>query len=163
MIQENKLEYDIAKELTDRGLTLSVAESCTGGWLSKRITDVPGASNFYKGGACTYWSEIKQLILGVRRETLDAYTAVSVHTAREMALGIARAYGTDFGIGITGYAGPDGGEDGTPAGTIHIGLSDRGRSWVLSIYSPDGRQSARVDACNQALRLLLTKVREKAL
>ena len=109
-----ELEQQVARCLTQRGLTLSVAESCTGGLLSARITDVAGASKFYKGGACTYCNEIKQKILGVRAETLETYTAVSQQTAAEMAQGIARVYETDLGVGITGYAGPDGGEDGTP-------------------------------------------------
>lgn len=154
-IDVGSLEQAVAQKLTARGLTLAVAESCTGGLLSKRITDVAGASKFYKGGACTYCNEIKMKILGVRKETLDAYTAVSVQTAEEMARGIARAYGTDIGIGITGYAGPDGGEDGTPAGTIHIGICFQGEAQVRTICSPRGRENARRDAANHALDMIL--------
>lgn len=154
-IDVGSLEQAVAQKLTARGLTLAVAESCTGGLLSKRITDVAGASKFYKGGACTYCNEIKMKILGVRKETLDAYTAVSVQTAEEMACGIARAYGTDIGIGITGYAGPDGGEDGTPAGTIHIGICFQGEAQVRTICSPRGRENARRDAANHALDMIL--------
>lgn len=149
------LEYAAAKALTEKKLSLSVAESCTGGLLSKRITDVAGASVFYKGGACTYCNEIKQKILGVKQETLDNYTAVSSQTAQEMAEGIAKAYGTDLGVGITGYAGPDGGEDGTPAGTIYIGIYDRGRTQVRCILSPRGRERARWEAANHALDMIL--------
>lgn len=149
------LAHAVAKVLTEKGLSLSVAESCTGGLLSKRITDVPGASVFYKGGACTYCNEIKVKVLGVKQETLDWYTAVSSQTAREMAEGIAKAYGTDLGIGITGYAGPDGGEDGTPAGTIYIGIYDRGRTQVRCILSPRGREGARWEAANHALDMIL--------
>lgn len=149
------LAHAVAKVLTEKGLSLSVAESCTGGLLSKRITDVPGASVFYKGGACTYCNEIKVKVLGVKQETLDRYTAVSSQTAREMAEGIAKAYGTDLGIGITGYAGPDGGEDGTPAGTIYIGIYDRGRTQVRCILSPRGREGARWEAANHALDMIL--------
>ena len=110
---------------------------------------------FYKGGACTYCNEIKVKVLGVKQETLDRYTAVSSQTAREMAEGIAKAYGTDLGIGITGYAGPDGGEDGTPAGTIYIGIYDRGRTQVRCILSPRGREGARWEAANHALDMIL--------
>ncbi len=149
------LEYAVAKVLTEKKLSLSVAESCTGGLLSKRITDVPGASVFYKGGACTYCNEIKVKVLGVKQETLDRYTAVSSQTAREMAEGIASAYGTDLGIGITGYAGPDGGEDGTPAGTIYIGIYHQGRTQVRCILSPRGRERARWEAANHALDMIL--------
>ena len=154
-IDVGSLEQAVANVLKKYGFTLAVAESCTGGLLSKRITDVAGASQFYKGGACTYCNEIKMKVLGVRKETLDTYTAVSVQTAEEMARGIAQLYDTDFGIGITGYAGPDGGEDGTPVGTIHIGLYFRGESIVRTICSPRGRESARWDASNHALHMIL--------
>lgn len=154
-IDVDSLEQAAATVLTARGMTLSVAESCTGGLLSKRITDIAGASKFYKGGACTYCNEIKEKVLGVRKETLERYTAVSVQTAAEMAEGIARAYGTDIGIGITGYAGPDGGEDGTPAGTIHIGMYHAGSTQVKSICSPRGRETARRDAASRALHMIL--------
>ena len=154
-VDVSDLAHAVAKVLTEKGLSLSVAESCTGGLLSKRITDVPGASVFYKGGACTYCNEIKVKVLGVKQETLDRYTAVSSQTAREMAEGIAKAYGTDLGIGITGYAGPDGGEDGTPAGTIYIGIYDRGRTQVRCILSPRGREGARWEAANHALDMIL--------
>lgn len=155
------LEQNAAKALTERGLTLSVAESCTGGLLSKRITDVAGASKFYKGGACTYCNEIKHKILGVRTETLERYTAVSQQTAAEMAQGIACVYETDLGIGITGYAGPDGGEDGTPVGTIYIGLFCQGQIQVHKIVSPHGREQARQDAADEALRMILCAIPDK--
>lgn len=154
-IDIGSLERAMAVAMTEKGLTLSVAESCTGGLLSKRITDVPGASKFYKGGACTYCNEIKMKVLGVKKETLDQYTAVSTQTAGEMARGIARAYGTDIGIGITGYAGPDDGEDGTPAGTVHISIFYAGETEVRTIHSPRGRENARRDAANHALDLIL--------
>lgn len=157
-VDVGSLEQAVAQVLTARGLTLSVAESCTGGLLSARITDVPGASRFYKGGACTYCNEIKIKLLGVKPETLERYTAVSVQTAGEMACGIARTCGTDIGIGITGYAGPDGGEDGTPVGTIHIGLYHAGETQVRTICSPRGRKTARRDAANHALDMILKRV-----
>lgn len=156
-----ELEQTVAKALTERGLTLSVAESCTGGLLSKRITDVAGASKFYKGGACTYCNEIKHKVLSVRTETLERYTAVSQQTAAEMAQGIARVYETDLGIGITGYAGPDGGEDGTPVGTIYIGLFCKGQTQVHKIVSPHGRPQARQDAADEALRMILCAMPDK--
>ncbi len=161
-IDVGSLEQAAAEALTARGLTLAVAESCTGGLLSKRITDVPGASRFYRGGACTYCDEIKRSVLGVRQETLDAYTAVSEQTAEEMARGAARVFDADIGIGITGYAGPDGGADGTPAGTVHIGIFFRGEAYVRTICSPRGRQNARRDAANHALDLILRAVRRDA-
>ncbi|MCD8355108.1 MAG: competence/damage-inducible protein A [Clostridia bacterium] len=157
-VDVESLEHAVAKLLTAKGLALSVAESCTGGLLSKRITDVSGASQFYRGGACTYCNEIKMKVLGVKKETLDEFTAVSSQTAREMAEGIAKAYGTDLGIGITGYAGPDGGEDGTPAGTVYIGIYYQGKTNVRCILSPRGRERARWDAVNNALDMILRAV-----
>lgn len=157
-VDVESLEHAVAKLLTGKGLTLSVAESCTGGLLSKRITDVSGASKFYRGGACTYCNEIKMKVLGVKKETLDEFTAVSSQTAREMAEGMAKAYDTDLGIGITGYAGPDGGEDGTPAGTVYIGIYYQGKTHVRCILSPRGRERARWDAANNALDMILRAV-----
>ena len=150
----------VAERLTALGLTLSVAESCTGGLLSSKITDVPGASKFYKGGACTYCNEIKHRILGVQQETLDTYTAVSEQTAAEMATGCARVFGTDIAVSVTGYAGPDGGEDGTPVGTIYIGLFWKGSTQVRKIVSPHGRSQARQDAADEALCMILHAIKE---
>ena len=99
-------------------------------------------------------------ILGVRAETLETYTAVSQQTAAEMAQGIARVYGTDLGVGITGYAGPDGGEDGTPVGTIYIGLFWKGSTQVRKIVSPHGRSQARQDAADEALCMILHAIKE---
>ena len=147
----------VAERLTERGLTLSVAESCTGGLLSSKITDVPGASKFYKGGACTYCNEIKHRILGVRQETLDTYTAVSEQTAAEMAKGCARVFGTDIAVSVTVYAGPDVGEDGTPVGTIDVGICCRGSVRVARICEPGGRTLARESACAQAVLMILTE------
>ncbi|MDO5547531.1 MAG: CinA family protein [Eubacteriales bacterium] len=147
----------VAERLTALGLTLSVAESCTGGLLSAKITDVPGASKFYKGGVCTYCNEIKHGVLGVRQETLDTYTAVSEQTAGEMAAGCARVFGTDLAVSVTGYAGPDGGEDGTPVGTIYVGICCRGAVRVECICDPSGRGNARESACKQAVLMILTE------
>ena len=147
----------VAERLTALGLTLSVAESCTGGLLSSKITDVPGASKFYKGGACTYCNEIKHRILGVQQETLDTYTAVSEQTAAEMATGCARVFGTDIAVSVTGYAGPDGGEDGTPVGTIYVGICFRGDVRVERICEPGGRTLARESACQQAILMIMTE------
>lgn len=151
-------EEQLAAALTQRGLTLSTAESCTGGLLSKRITDISGASKFFKGGACTYCNEIKHKLLGVKQETLDTYTAVSAQTAAEMAAGCAKTFGTDIAVGITGYAGPDGGEDGTPVGTIYIGMCLHDKISTACICSPNGREQARTDACDYAIQMILNAI-----
>ncbi len=155
MNETKSLALQVADLLRAKGLTLSVAESCTGGLLSAKITDIAGASKFYQGGACTYQNHIKHKILGVRQETLDTYTAVSTQTAVEMADGCAWAFGTDLAVSVTGYAGPDGGEDGTPVGTIYIGIHSRGKSYAEMILDPSGRENARESACKKAFLLIL--------
>lgn len=110
----DSLEEVVVKELAARGLTVATAESCTGGMLSQRITAVPGASGVFAYGACTYANDIKEKMLGVRHETLEAYGAVSPETAAEMARGVRKAAGADFGVGITGIAGPGGGTPEKP-------------------------------------------------
>lgn len=157
-MSEMNLAKQVAEQLTKRKLTLSVAESCTGGLLSAMITDIAGASQFYQGGVCTYQNHIKRSVLGVKQQTLDTYTAVSEQTAEEMARGCAQVFGTDLAISVTGYAGPDGGEDGTPVGTIYVGIFCRGQVRVEKLCDPTGRQNARRSACHQAFSLILTAV-----
>ncbi|WP_281717726.1 CinA family nicotinamide mononucleotide deamidase-related protein, partial [Alistipes senegalensis] len=118
----------VHKILTERGLTLATAESCTGGLLSKRITDVPGCSVYYLGGVCSYANEVKTRLLGVRKETLDTVGAVSPEVAEQMAAGVAQALGADVGVGITGVAGPGGGTDDKPVGLVYISVWHKGRN-----------------------------------
>lgn len=161
-VDTESLEKVVAEGLTKLGLTLSVAESCTGGLLSKRITDIGGSSAFYKGGVCTYCNELKEKLLGVRRETLDTYTAVSEQTAREMAEGVAKTLGTDIGVGITGYAGPDGGTAENPVGTVYIAVYYNGQSFVRRMTSAMGRDRVRNGAASNALDMIRRKIIEKA-
>ena len=102
------LAREVLSKLTDEGRTLATAESCTGGLLGKLLTDIPGASNAYKGGVISYVSEVKHRLLGVEQETLDICTAVSRETAHEMAKGAREAVKADVGVSTTGLAGPDG-------------------------------------------------------
>ena len=108
----------IAQRLTSLGLTLSLAESCTGGLVSKLITDIPGSSAFYKYGIVAYSNDAKLQFLGVKPETLSAHGAVSRETAEEMAEGVRKAGSTDIGIGITGIAGPGSDNTSKPVGLI---------------------------------------------
>jgi nicotinamide-nucleotide amidase len=117
------LESVVGKHLRLGGKTLAVAESCTGGGLAQKITSVPGSSDYYWGGAVTYANTAKVKILGVKKETLQRFGAVSKQTAREMAETIRRKAGTDFALSITGIAGPGGGTPEKPVGRIYIGLS----------------------------------------
>jgi nicotinamide-nucleotide amidase len=117
------LEEVVGRLLVERRETLAVAESCTGGLVGHRITNVPGSSRYFLGGAEVYSNPAKQAILGVRHETLDAHGAVSEETAAEMADGARRRFGADVAIAITGIAGPDGGTPEKPVGTVCFGLA----------------------------------------
>ncbi len=121
---EGSLAEVVGWTLSSRRQTVAVAESCTGGLLASLITDVPGSSEWFERGAVTYSNESKQRILGVRPETLAAHGAVSREVVEEMAEGVRRISGTDFGIAITGIAGPSGGTPEKPVGTVHIGIAD---------------------------------------
>ncbi len=109
--------------LSEQGLTLALAESCTGGLASSLITDVPGSSSYFLGSAVTYANAAKEAILGVRHETLSAQGAVSAETAAEMALGARQLFGSDLAVSVTGIAGPGGGTPDKPAGLVYIHLS----------------------------------------
>jgi len=152
---DETLEAVIGRLLCERGQTLAVAESCTGGLLGGRITNVPGSSRYFLGGVIAYQNTLKDTMLGVPAETLAAHGAVSEETARAMALGVSRATGATYGIGITGVAGPDGGTEEKPVGLVYIGIADHaGQSHVLRTDMWGDRATIRNRAVQQALVLL---------
>ncbi|MDY6881339.1 MAG: CinA family nicotinamide mononucleotide deamidase-related protein [Thermodesulfobacteriota bacterium] len=118
-----KIEDIAGKILSERHLTLSVAESCTGGLIGNRLTNVPGSSRYFKGGVIVYSNEAKENLLNVRSETLRSQGAVSDMTASEMAVGVRERLQTDLGLAATGIAGPTGGSKEKPLGTVYIGLA----------------------------------------
>ncbi len=153
------LEELVVRELLRKGKTLATAESCTGGLLSKRITDVSGASQVFEMGAVTYANRIKEQVLGVSHQTLEEHGAVSPQTAAQMAEGIRRAAGSDLGIGITGIAGPGGGTPEKPVGLVYIALSDGETTWVRrmnpgSAGRPRSRSWQRNAAASHALDMV---------
>ncbi|HEX6373521.1 MAG TPA: competence/damage-inducible protein A [Longimicrobium sp.] len=123
------LEETVGRLLRERGLTLAVAESCTGGRIGDRITDVPGSSAYFLLGTATYANESKAGILGVSGQTLAEHGAVSTQTAEEMAAGVRRISGADLGLSTTGIAGPGGGTEDKPVGTVCIGIAWEGGTW----------------------------------
>ncbi|HZI33473.1 MAG TPA: nicotinamide-nucleotide amidohydrolase family protein, partial [Candidatus Binatia bacterium] len=120
---DEEIEQVIVKLLRQQNKTLALAESCTGGAIAQRITDVPGASDIFPGGVVSYSNEAKQKFLGVRPESLAAHGAVSEVVAREMAQGARERFGADFALAVTGIAGPGGGSAEKPVGTVFIALA----------------------------------------
>ena len=116
----------IVKKLEQKGLTISAAESCTGGMVSSAIVDYPGASAVFMDGVVSYSNEAKMKFLGVKKETLEKYGAVSHQTAEEMCRGVSLNSNTDIGISTTGVAGPGGGTPEKPVGTVYIGICVKG-------------------------------------
>lgn len=113
----------VGEMLSEKKLTISLAESCTAGLVGDRITDIPGSSQYFKGGMMVYSNQAKIEQLGVEKETLDKYGAVSSNTAKEMALNIREIMKTDIGVSLTGIAGPGGGTEKKPVGLVYIGLA----------------------------------------
>lgn len=154
-VDVDSLEQVVVQEMTARGLTLATAESCTGGLMGKRITDVPGASACYLGGVVSYQNEVKENLLGVRHETLITKGAVSEDTACQMAQGVRKALGADIGISTTGVAGPGGGTPEKPVGLIYVGISTGDKTWAVRILRPrQSRESLRRLASSTAFDLV---------
>lgn len=141
-VDVDSLEELVVQLLREQGKTLATAESCTGGLLAKRLTDISGSSAVFHMGVVTYANAAKEQLLGVPPGLLEAHGAVSPETARAMAQGIVEASGSSLGIGITGIAGPEGGTPEKPVGLIYIALSDGRETWVAK-RSPIGRTKSR--------------------
>ena len=119
----DSMQKVIGKTLKERGMTVGVAESCTGGFLASLFTSQPGASEYFYGGVISYDNSVKMNVLGVEKEVLEKYGAVSQECAEQMAAGARRVLGTDYAIATTGIAGPDGGTPEKPAGTVWIAVA----------------------------------------
>lgn len=148
------LEEIIGRQLRENGFTIATAESCTGGLMSDRITNIAGSSDYYLGGVVTYSNEAKTTLLGVRNETLISVGAVSEETAIEMAQGVLKLFQTDIGVSITGIAGPSGDTPNKPIGLTYIGLDFSGAIDVQKyIFSTDRRFNKEL-AAQAALNLV---------
>jgi len=149
------LETQIVRLLVERKQTLALAESCTGGYIAHRITNVPGASAIFTGGLVTYSNAAKERFLGVRGETLEKHGAVSEPVAREMAEGARRACGTNYAIAVTGIAGPGGGTADKPVGTVFMALASLEETRVWRRFNPGERLAFKQATSDQALGELL--------
>lgn len=138
------MEQTVAGLFGRRNLTLALAESCTGGLIAKRLTDVPGSSAFFLEGAVTYGNAAKKRLLGVPQEVLDTRGAVSFECAAAMAAGVRAAAGSDVGLAVTGIAGPDGGTADKPVGTVFISLAASDGSWTKGFRFGGNREDVRI-------------------
>lgn len=158
-INPDDLQTLLVKRLTQLGKTAATAESCTGGLISKRITEVSGASAVFGLGVCSYANEIKERVLGVRRETLDSVGAVSPETAEQMACGVMRLARSDLGVSTTGIAGPTGGTAEKPVGLVYICACCESSREVIKATLGDmpspSREKIRKAASDAALYMLL--------
>jgi nicotinamide-nucleotide amidase len=134
-----RLPEHVGALLLERGLTLGLAESCTGGLVSHLLTTLPGASAYYLGGVCCYGNSVKQAVLGVSAASLDEHGAVSAEVARELAEGARRLLGVDVALALTGVAGPSGGTHDKPVGLVHWAVADRAGTLVEHRCFPGGR------------------------
>ena len=150
------LEETLVRTLKEKGLTLSTAESCTGGLIAQRITSVPGSSEVFGYGFVTYWEAAKARLVGVEPDVIAKYNVVSAPVAAQMALGAAQAAGAEIGISVTGVAGPTGGDALRPVGTVYLGAARGETVYVkkLSVSRPD-RALVRARAAQAALELAL--------
>jgi nicotinamide-nucleotide amidase len=152
---EETLEKVVGDLLRQAGATLATAESCTGGLLAERLTRIPGSSDYFPGGVVTYSNAQKTRLLGVPEELLAEHGAVSEPVARAMAEGVRRALGTDYGAGITGVAGPGGGSEAKPVGTVHVAVAGPGGQVVHRRFRfPGDRERIRWFASQLALEML---------
>lgn len=150
-----QLEYKIGRKLSEHGLRLAVAESCTGGLISHRITNVPGSSNYFEGGICAYSYDAKVKLLGVSRSALEKYGAVSDEIVRQMARGVRKVLNADIGLSVSGIAGPGGGTDTKPVGLVYFGLSAPNLELTRNKIWKGTRQQIKKQSAEDALLLLM--------
>jgi PncC family amidohydrolase len=156
---DEQLEHVLGELLREQKLSLSVAESCTGGLLGHRLTNVPGSSDYFSGGVVAYSYEAKERILHVRHDTLYHYGAVSEQTALEMARGARRLFLSDLAVSITGIAGPGGGMPDKPVGQVFIALSARNMEVCRRFIWDGDREDNKARSAEAALALLVDYVR----
>jgi PncC family amidohydrolase len=155
---DEPLEVQLIQAFRRRGWTLALAESCTGGLIGHRLTNVPGSSDYFLGGIVAYAYEAKERLLGVRHQTLYQHGAVSRETAIEMARGARLALGADVGVSVTGIAGPTGGLPDKPVGLTWIAVSTRDREQAQQFLWEGDRMANKEQSAEAALHLLLETV-----
>jgi PncC family amidohydrolase len=152
---QDLLEITIGDILRQHNLKLATAESCTGGLIGHRITNIPGSSDYFVGGIVAYANEVKLAQLGVSPELLANHGAVSREIVLEMAAGARRNLRTDLAISVSGIAGPGGGTDGKPVGTVWVGLSTPEGAWARHFFFSGSRQQIKSASADAALKMVL--------
>ena len=153
-----KITQQIHNQLIRQGKTISVAESCSGGLLSNLLTSLPGSSSYFILGVVTYSNKSKEIILNIPSKTINRYGAVSRQVARLMAQNIRKKTHTDFGLSITGIAGPRGATTNKPVGTIYIALASKNKTLCRLFLLSGKREIIRKKSIQEALRLLYTQI-----
>ena len=157
------LEEKVVKVLNAKGLVLATAESCTGGLIAKRITDVSGSSAVFNCGIVSYSNEVKEKVLGVSHKTLETYGAVSEQTVREMVKGALKISGADIAVSVSGIAGPNSDNTEKPVGLIFLAVSN-GKSITVkqlnNTFTENIRENNRQSASDEALKMILDLVGE---
>ena len=148
----------LVARLAERKLTVSTAESCTGGLIASSIVDVPGASAVFPGGAVTYAPSVKTALLGVPEELIEKRGVVSAEVAAAMAEGAKKRFGTDLAVSVTGVAGPDGGTPDAPVGCVYIGVAIKERTVTFREDIPGDREEVRRGAAERAIRRCLAEL-----
>jgi nicotinamide-nucleotide amidase len=156
------LEKAIGTLLRQKGWTLSIAESCTGGWVSNRMTNVSGSSDYFEGGVVSYSNRAKMAHLSIPEKVIQRYGAVSPQVAGRMAQGVRNVFHTTFGLSTTGVAGPTGGTKKTPVGRVFIAVSDGKRALVRKETIKGSRRTIKRGAAEKSLKLLYHYLLKKA-
>ncbi|MBQ8417821.1 MAG: CinA family protein [Phascolarctobacterium sp.] len=156
----NALAITLGDELLAQHKTLAFAESCSGGLASSLVTDVAGSSAYLLGSAVTYTNEGKRKLLGVEQATLDVYGAVSEQTALQMAQGVRKLFGSDYGVGITGNAGP-GGSEGKPVGLVYIAIATENDVYCEELTFTADRIENKLRIALKAISMVIDKLRVK--
>lgn len=152
------LEERVGESFRESGGTVSTAESCSGGLISHLITNVPGSSAYFKGGAVTYSNESKVRILGVDERAIEEHGAVSEQVARQMAAGAQERFAADYALACTGVAGPTGGTKDKPVGTVYIAVASPGGTRVERCHFVGDREHIKQETAARALTLLLESI-----
>lgn len=157
------LEEKVVKTLNEKGLVLATAESCTGGLIAKRITDVSGSSGMFNCGIVSYSNDIKEKVLGVKHETLETFGAVSEQTVREMVNGLLKISNADIAVAVSGIAGPNSDNTQKPVGLIYLAISNKKDIQIVKLnntFTDDIRNQNRISAADKALEMILKMVGE---